>query len=89
MPYLCVGGDSDELSPIANVDTMFHAMKGPRQLVIYQDSRHAISGVPAATLVPYLPTLVADWMAARMADKPMASERWYVDSVGRVTKAPL
>ncbi len=89
MPYLCIGGESDELAPISHTETMFHAMKGPRQLVIYQDSRHAIGGVPSATLGPFVPTLAADWMAARMADKPMTSERWYVDSTGKVTKTPL
>jgi dienelactone hydrolase len=89
MPYLCVGGESDELAPIRNVYTMFNAMKGPRQLVVYQDSRHAIGGVPSATLGPYLPSLVADWMAARIADKPMKSERWFVDNTGKVTKTPL
>lgn len=89
MPYLCVGGESDELAPIQNVYTMFNAMKGPRQLVVYQDSRHAIGGVPSATLGPYLPSLVADWMAARIANKPMKSERWFVDNTGKVTKETL
>jgi dienelactone hydrolase len=89
MPYLCVGGESDELSPIENVEQMFKAMKAPRQLVLYQDSRHAIGGVPAATLGPYLPTLVADWMAARLAGTPFKSERWFVDGAGRVAKSPL
>jgi dienelactone hydrolase len=89
MPYLCVGGESDELSPIENVEHMFKAMKAPRQLVIYQDSRHAIGGVPAATLGPYLPTLVADWMAARFAGTPLKSERWFVDATGRVAKTAI
>jgi cephalosporin-C deacetylase-like acetyl esterase len=89
MPYLCVGGESDELCPIENVYTMFHAMKGPRQLVIYQDSRHAIGGVPSATLGPYLPSLVADWIAARMSGVPLKNERWFVDNTGKITKAPL
>jgi dienelactone hydrolase len=89
VPYLCVGGESDELCPIENVDTMFNAMKGPRQLVIYQDSRHAIGGVPSATLGPYLPTLIADWMTARLAGTPMKNERWFVDATGKVNKSPL
>jgi dienelactone hydrolase len=89
VPYLCVGGESDELAPIENVEQMFKAMKAPRQLVLYQDSRHAIGGVPAATLGPYLPTLVADWMAARLDGAPLKSERWFVDATGRVAKSPL
>lgn len=89
MPYLCVGGESDELCPLHFVEEMIGAMKAPRQLVIYQDSRHAIGGVPAATLGPYLPTLVADWMVARLAGKPFKSERWFIDATGRVTASPL
>jgi dipeptidyl aminopeptidase/acylaminoacyl peptidase len=89
VPYLCVGGESDELAPIRNVEQMFAAMSGPRQLVIYQDSRHAIGGVPSATLGPYLPTLVADWMAARLAGTPLRSERWFVDTTGKVSRSAL
>ncbi len=89
IPYLCVTGDSDELCPLEYVERMFHAMTAPRQLVIYEGSRHAIGGVPSATLGPYLPTLVADWMAARLAGKPMANERWFVDAAGRVTTTAL
>jgi len=89
MPYLCVGGESDELCPFEHVEQMFAAMKAPRQLIVYQDSRHAIGGVPSATLGPYLPTLVADWVSARLAGKPFNSERWYVDATGHVARAPL
>ena len=64
-------------------------MSAPRQLVIYQDSRHSVGGVPAATLGPTPGVLAADWMAARFAGKPLASERWYVDGTGRVTKTAI
>jgi hypothetical protein len=33
--------------------------------------------------------MVADWMVERFAGKPLASERWYVDSTGAVTRTPL
>jgi dienelactone hydrolase len=89
MPYLCVTGESDELCPLEFVERMFHAMKGPRQLVIYQDSRHGIGNVPSTVLGPYLPTLVADWMAARFAGIPLKTERWFVDATGRVNKTSL
>jgi hypothetical protein len=36
-----------------------------------------------------VPTLVADWMAARLAGEPMTSERWFVDAGGRVNKTAL
>jgi hypothetical protein len=44
--------------------------------------------VPAANLGPFPPTLVADWMAARLAGKPFPSERWYVEASGQVRKTP-
>jgi hypothetical protein len=45
--------------------------------------------VPSTTLGPYLPTLVADWVSARLAGKPIANERWFVDTSGRITKGAL
>lgn len=88
-PFLCLAGEADELSPLHCVEEMFAAMSGPRQLVVYQDSRHAIGGVPSANLGPSAPGLVADWMADRLAGKPFASERQFVDAAGRVTKTPF
>ena len=64
-------------------------MTGPKQLVVYQDSRHSVGNVPSANLGPFRPTLIADWMAARLAGKPFASERWFVEATGRVTKTPI
>jgi dipeptidyl aminopeptidase/acylaminoacyl peptidase len=89
MPYLCVAGEADELSPLAHTERMFEAMQAPRQLVVYQDSRHSVGGVPAANLGPTPSVLVADWLAARLAGTPIQSERWYVDVAGRITKTPL
>jgi len=63
-------------------------LKAPKQLVVYQDSRHSVGNVPAANLGPFPPILVADWMEARLAGKPFASERWYVEASGRVVKTP-
>ncbi|MBO0753823.1 MAG: prolyl oligopeptidase family serine peptidase, partial [Bradyrhizobiaceae bacterium] len=88
-PYLCLAGESDELSPLAYADRMFRAMQAPRNLVVYQDSRHSVGGVPAATLGPSPPVLLADFVADRFAGKPLVSERWYVEATGRITKTPL
>jgi hypothetical protein len=68
---------------------MFRVMKAPRQLVIYADSRHSVGGVPAANLGPVPGSYTAEWMAARLAGTPFASERWFVESTGRVAKTPL
>jgi hypothetical protein len=72
-----------------HTERMLSRMSNPRRLVVYQDARHAIGACPSVNLGPHPPTLVADWMAARFAGKPMASERWYVDNGGAVTKAAL
>ena len=50
VPYLCLAGEADELSPLDHTERMFRVMKTPRQLVIYADSRHSVGGVPAANL---------------------------------------
>jgi hypothetical protein len=68
---------------------MIRAMSGPRQLVIYADSRHSVGNVPAANLGPFPPTLVADWLMARLIGKPLKSERWLVESTRRIAKAAL
>jgi hypothetical protein len=68
---------------------MIGAMTAPRQLVIYADSRHSVGNVPAANLGPFPSVLVADWMAARLAGKPLASERWFVQATGQIVKTPL
>ena len=61
----------------------------PRRLVVYQEARHAIGACPSVNLGPHPPTMVADWMAARFAGKPMSNERWYVDNSGAVTRTAL
>jgi dienelactone hydrolase len=88
-PYLCLAGESDELSPLAYADKMFKVMQGPRNLVVYQDSRHSVGGVPAATLGPTPPVLLADFIADRFTGKPFVSERWYVEATGRIAKTLL
>jgi dienelactone hydrolase len=87
--YLVVAGEADELSPLAHTERMIGAMTGPRRLVIYAGSRHSVGNVPAANLGPFPATLVADWLVARLAGKPFASERWFVEPTGRVAKTTL
>ena len=88
-PYLCLAGEADELSPLEHTERMFRVMKSPRQLVIYADSRHSVGGVPAANLGPVPSGYTAEWIAARLAGLPFASERWFVEPTGRVAKSPL
>ncbi len=88
VPYLCVAGEADELSPLEHTERLLQTLQCPKQLVVYQDSRHSVGNVPSANLGPHPQTLVADWMQARLNEKPFASERWYVEASGRVVKTP-
>lgn len=56
-PYLCIAGEADELSPIEHTERLMKTLQGPKRLVVYQDSRHSVGGVPAASLGPNPPTL--------------------------------
>ncbi len=71
-PYLVVAGEADELSPLEYTERMIARYDRTwRQLVIYADSRHSVGGVPAANLGPFPPTLIADWLLARLNGRPL------------------
>ena len=89
VPYLCVAGEFDELSPIEHSVRLVKTVKGPKQMVVYQDSRHSVGNVPAANLGPFPGVLVADWLTDRLAGKPFPSEHWFVRSNGQIDKTPL
>lgn len=82
-PFLCVGGEDDELSPIEHTYRLVDQIVTPKQLVIYQGERHAI-GAMAGGLGPNWMTLLADWLRDRADRKPMTSAKWYVEATGRV-----
>jgi dienelactone hydrolase len=86
VPYLCIAGEAEELSPLEHSHRLIAALKGPKQMVIYQESRHSVGNVPAANLGPFPPILVADWLVDRLAGKPLVSERWYVAGSGEISK---
>jgi dienelactone hydrolase len=89
VPYLCMAGEHDELSPLEHTERLMKALKGPKRWVVYQDSRHSVGGVPSANLGPFPPTHVADWMAASLAGKTWPSEKWFVTASGQIVKTPL
>ena len=86
VPYLCVAGEAEELSPLEHSERLMAALQGPKQMVVYQESRHSVGNVPAANLGPFPPILLADWLADRVAGKPLVSERWFVAGSGEITK---
>jgi dienelactone hydrolase len=87
-PYLCVAGEAEELSPLQYTEQMFAAMSAPRQLIVYQESKHSVGFVPSANLGPNPYITMADWMRDRLDGKPLTSARWYVDNTGKVHKTP-
>ena len=89
VPYLVVAGEYDELSPIEHSVRLVEAVKGPKRMVVYQDSRHSVGNVAAANLGPFPTILLADWLVDRIASKPFANEHWYVRSNGQIDKKPL
>src|SRR5262245_25320867 len=89
VPYLCLAGEFDELSPIEHSERLVKSVNGPKQMVVYQESRHSVGNVASANLGPFPPILVADWLADRLAGKPMPSEHWFVRSNGQIDKSPL
>lgn len=86
VPYLCVAGEAEELSPLEHTERMFAAMSCPRQLIVYQESKHSVGFVPSTNLGPNPYSTMAEWMAERVAGAPLTSERWYVDGAGNVNR---
>ena len=89
VPYLVVAGECEELSPVEHSERLIKTVKGPKRMVVYQESRHSVGNVPAANLGPFPPILVADWMADRLAGKPFPNEHWFVRSNGQIDKTPM
>lgn len=89
VPYLCVAGEFDELSPLEHTEHLMKTLQGPKRLVVYQDSRHSVGNVPAANVGPFPQTLMADWMVAALGGKSFPSEKWYVEASGRIVKTPI
>jgi len=89
VPYLCVAGEMDELSPLQHTERFMRTLQCPKRLVVYQDCRHSVGNVPSTQLGPTPPVLAADWMQARLMGAPLASERWFVQANGEAVKAPL
>src|SRR5262249_25901151 len=77
VPYLCLAGEAEELPPLVHTERLMTVLGGPKRLVVYQDSRHSVGNVPAATLGPFPPVLAADWMAATPNGKSFPSAKWY------------
>jgi dienelactone hydrolase len=87
--YLCLAGESDELSPLIHTVELMKTIRSKKRLVVYQGARHSLAYAPSTQLGPNGQIMVADWMAATLAGKSFPSERWFVKANGEVDKAPF
>jgi dienelactone hydrolase len=88
-PYLVASGESDELCPLEHTENFVKALGGPKQLIVYQDARHGLGGVPSTANGPEPRTYQAEWIVARLAGKPLKNERWFVEASGRIDRTPI
>src|SRR5262249_12426991 len=64
-PYPVAAGGWEELGRVEHSDRLTNTVKGPKQMVVYQEPRHSVGTAPSANLGPFPPILVADWLADR------------------------
>jgi dienelactone hydrolase len=82
-PYMVLGGEDDQLSPIEHTYELFEHITAPKKLIVYEGANHGLNEGMSVALGENRNTLMADWFVDRLAGKPMASEKVYVDSTGR------
>jgi dienelactone hydrolase len=79
-PFLMVGGEDDELSPVKHSYDLYDEIAAPKKIVVYQGEKHEIRAMQDAL------TMVADWISDRLDGKPMQSESIYIDAQGWASK---
>jgi pimeloyl-ACP methyl ester carboxylesterase len=87
-PYMIVAGEKDQLSPIEHTQRLFEDIPGPKRLVIFEGANHGVAGAPSVTNGEEKVTMIADWLADRIAGKSFPSELWRVDATGSPHKTP-
>jgi dipeptidyl aminopeptidase/acylaminoacyl peptidase len=88
-PYLVVAGSADQLCPTHFTDAFLKALGGPRQLLLYQDADHGVTGSTAVAAGPDQEEFVLDWIRDRLEGKALDSQRWFVDVSGKIKKTPV
>jgi dienelactone hydrolase len=87
--YLVCCGEYDQLCPLEYTDAFMQALGGPKQLMVYEGGNHSIALTTATERGPEPREYQAEWMAARLEGKPFKSERWFIESNGRIAKQPI
>lgn len=88
VPWLAVGGEADELSPVSWVYEMARCSAAPSTLVIYERARHALTESPAPVLGPTWQSVVGDWLFDRVNGVPPAPSCRVVTTSGEVDERP-
>ncbi|HVB35489.1 MAG TPA: alpha/beta hydrolase [Patescibacteria group bacterium] len=83
-PYLAIAGEDDELSPIENAYELMKRLGGPKELLVYEGEKHSMPSAPSSMLGPNPMDYRAEWLADRLAGKPMESRNLFVDFTGKV-----
>ena len=83
-PYLLVGGEDDQLTPVEYGLQLMDLLSSPKQMLMYEGALHSVSGAPSTTNGPNTGAFVADWYVDRFAGKPMPSKLMKVDAGGQV-----
>jgi pimeloyl-ACP methyl ester carboxylesterase len=84
VPWLVVGGEADELSPVQWVCELARNNPTPSTLVIYQGARHALTESMSPVLGPPWRATIADWLLDRVNSIPAQDEFRYVTATGAV-----
>ena len=88
-PVLIQGGEEDELSPIAYSEELLDVIAAPKQLAIYEGHKHGLRGGGAVAAGEHPDQMYADWLADRLAGRPMKSEKIFVRMDGSADRIAL
>jgi alpha-beta hydrolase superfamily lysophospholipase len=84
VPWLILGGEADELSPVKWVYDMARLCPAPSTIVIYHGARHALTESQASVLGPPWRSTIADWLLDRVNGVPARDELRVVMASGAV-----
>jgi len=90
VPMQVIAGQDDQLSPLEHTRELLSLVRTPKQFVVYEAAVHGVYGAISTIMGENPQTLQADWIADRIADKPIAkSEEIFISNAGRATVNPL
>ncbi len=87
--YLVASGEYDQLAPLEHTEAFMKALRGPKQLLVYEGCNHSVAGTTATSNGPEPRKFQAEWMAARFEGKPFADERWFIKTDGSIVKEAM